>query len=108
MLYLLDANVLISAHCTYYPLGRVPEFWDWLLQMGIDHRLKMPIEMIEEICCGTDELAKWLSKQSHRDALQLADEADVTLVGHVMSFGYAANLTDQEIETMGRDPFLIA
>ncbi|MCY4508918.1 MAG: DUF4411 family protein [Acidobacteria bacterium] len=31
MLYLLDANVLIDAHRDYYPLGRVPEFWDWLI-----------------------------------------------------------------------------
>ena len=30
LLYLLDANVLIDAHRDYYPLGRVPEFWDGL------------------------------------------------------------------------------
>ena len=27
MLYLLDANVLITANLTYYPLDQVPEFW---------------------------------------------------------------------------------
>jgi len=31
LLYLLDANVLIAANRDYYPLGRVPEFWDWLV-----------------------------------------------------------------------------
>ena len=27
MLYLLDANVLITAHNLYYPIDAVPEFW---------------------------------------------------------------------------------
>lgn len=31
MLYLLDANVLITANRTYYPLERVPEYWAWLV-----------------------------------------------------------------------------
>nr|WP_234706678.1 DUF4411 family protein [Ensifer aridi] len=26
--YLLDANVLITAKNQYYPIHRVPEFWD--------------------------------------------------------------------------------
>ena len=34
VLYLLDANVLIDANRDYYPVARVPEFWDWLLEMG--------------------------------------------------------------------------
>ncbi len=27
-LYLVDANVLIRAHEDYYPLDRIPQFWD--------------------------------------------------------------------------------
>lgn len=30
MLYLLDANELITAHNLYYPIDVVPEFWEWL------------------------------------------------------------------------------
>ena len=30
MLFLLDASVLITANNTYYPIERVPEFWEWL------------------------------------------------------------------------------
>jgi Domain of unknown function (DUF4411) len=30
MLYLLDANVLITARNRYYPIDTVPEFWSWL------------------------------------------------------------------------------
>ncbi|MGD0563073.1 MAG: DUF4411 family protein [Roseiarcus sp.] len=108
MLYLLDANVLITAHRLYYPLARVPEFWEWLIQKGTDGHVKMPIEMIEEVCDGTDDLSKWLSDHDHQEALRLDEEVDVGLVRHVIIEGYAADLTDQEVETMGHDPFLIS
>lgn len=49
MLYLLDANVLIVANRDYYPHGRVPEFWDWLLDRAATGRTKVPVEMYEEI-----------------------------------------------------------
>jgi hypothetical protein len=29
MLYLLYANVLITASNSYYPIDQVPEFWAW-------------------------------------------------------------------------------
>ena len=34
MLYLLDASVLITAYNSYYPIDRVPEYWEWLVHMG--------------------------------------------------------------------------
>jgi hypothetical protein len=34
MLYLLDANVLITAHNTYYAIDQVPEFWEWIAHQG--------------------------------------------------------------------------
>jgi hypothetical protein len=108
LLHLLDANVLITANHLYYPLERVPEFWEWLVQMGIDGQVKMPIEMVEEIRQGTDDLSGWLSGHDHLEALRLDEEADVALVQRVINEGYAPDLTDQEVEVIGRDPFLIA
>jgi hypothetical protein len=35
MIYLLDANILITAANTYYGISRVPEFWSWLTASGI-------------------------------------------------------------------------
>ena len=49
VLYLLDANVLIDANRDYYPIERVPEFWDWLVEMGELGRVKIPLEIYEEI-----------------------------------------------------------
>ncbi len=38
----------------------------------------------------------------------LDEEADAELVARVTEQGYANNLTDEEIEKVGRDPFLVA
>ena len=45
MLFLLDANVLIDANRDYYPIARVPEFWDWLVHNGSAGFVKIPIEV---------------------------------------------------------------
>ncbi|VFN04490.1 MAG: protein of unknown function (DUF4411), partial [Candidatus Kentron sp. G] len=46
MLYLLDANVPITANNTYYAIDQVPEFWEWLQYQGTNGRIKMPLEMM--------------------------------------------------------------
>jgi len=48
LLYLLDANTLINAKNLYYPIERVPEFWDWLIHQGQQSNIKIPIEIYEE------------------------------------------------------------
>ena len=112
MLYLLDANVLIDANRDYYPIERVPQFWGWLLEMAGLGRVKMPQEIFEEITTPRpcpdrpDALVEWLI--SHQDVLVLKEMVDVELVGRVTYDGYADDLTDDEIEKIGRDPFLIA
>lgn len=108
MLHLLDANVPITANRLYYPLERVPEFWDWLVHQGETGNVKMPLEIVEEITGSKDDLSAWLSAQGNLDALLLNEDADITLVQRVINEGYAPDLTDVEIEKIGRDPFLIA
>lgn len=108
MLYLLDANVLITANNQYYPLARIPEFWEWLVHIASDGQLKVPLEVIEEIKAGNDDLAEWLSDDGRLDALILGEEADVALVQRVIAKGYASDLTDTETPRLGNDPFLIA
>lgn len=105
-MHLLDANVLITAHNLYYPIQRVPEFWDWLAYMGETGALKMPVEIIEEITEGS-ELAQWLKEGDNYDFLVLDEDVDLELVQTVIE-KYAPDLNDAEIIEVGRDPFLIA
>ena len=108
MLYLLDANVLITAHNLYYSIDRVPEFWEWLSHVGSDGHIKVPIEVYEEITEGNDLLSDWARDDDNRNALLLEGVVDATLVMTVVEHGYAPDLTDVEVEKIGRDPFLIA
>lgn len=113
MLYLLDANVLITAHNDYYPVNRVPEFWDWLLHQAQEGHVKMPLEMFEEIKDGTgdaekDRLFGWVKDGHVKDALVLTEDVRIEDVQRVLAQGYAPDLNDIELEQIGRDPFLIA
>jgi len=70
--------------------------------------VKIPIEIYEEIKDGDDDLSIWSKDGATETALLLARESDPQLVAHVTDQGYADDLTDDEVEKIGRDPFLIA
>ena len=106
MLYLLDANVLIDAIRDYYPIQRVPEFWDWLVYLGGQEQIKVPWEVYAKVTDANDDLADWL--KDNRDTLLLSEDVALDLVNYVISEGYADDLTDDEIEKLNEDPFLIA
>jgi hypothetical protein len=110
MLYLLDSSTLITANNKYYALDTVPEFWDWLVHKATSGRVKMPIEMLEEIKDGPkdgerDLLFAWIQVEANRKALLLDEDVDMVLVQQVVEKGYAPDLTDDEIDVIGRDPF---
>ncbi len=113
MLYLLDANVLITAANLYYRVDTVPEFWAWLAHKADAGDIKMPLETFEEVRDGggdaeRDLLFAWIQDDGNKAVMLLDEEVDLDLVQRVLDEGYAADLTDYEIEQIGRDPFLIA
>jgi hypothetical protein len=111
LLYLFDANVLITASNTYYPIDQVPEFWEWLQFQGCAGNIKLPLEIMEEILAGKndDPLLVWIKDSENKQALLLNESIEADLVKMVFETGYSgADLTDDQIEEVGRDPFLIA
>ncbi len=107
MLYLLDANALITAHNTWYGHRRVPEFWRWLIHHGELGTVKMPAEIYAEVEGGNDELAKWMHDIATKKALLLSEASDPDAVQAILGF-YGDPLTDADLITIGQDPFLIA
>lgn len=109
--YLLDANVLIDAHNKYYAVDMVPEFWEWLLHSAVSGRLAMPLETFEEVKGGPnakrDGLNEWIHSSDVEKNLVLREDFDGGMLQKVMN-AYAPDLTDTEVEQLGRDPFLIA
>jgi hypothetical protein len=112
-LFLLDASVLIDANNLYYPVNAVPEYWEWLAHMGGVGRIKMPFEIFEEVKDGPkdedkDLLFAWLQDEGNKNALMLDEKVDPKLLQTVIANGYAPDLNDDEVEQIGRDPFLVA
>jgi hypothetical protein len=108
MVYLIDANVLISAQELHYPLHRVPQFWMWLLKMADSGTIKMPFEIYNEIAVSTGDLKDWLTTADHSKKLTLSGQVDGAILQRVINEGYAPDLTDSELEQIGQDPFLVA
>jgi Domain of unknown function (DUF4411) len=111
MLYLLDANVIITAKDSYYAIDQVPEFWEWLIHHAEAGRIKMPSEILDEVNPGNDKndpFYEWRRDKANVDALLLVEDVDQALLQRVFEEGYAPDLTDHEVEVIGRDPFLVA
>ena len=114
MLYLLDANTLIDAKRDYYAIDRVPEFWSWLIFQGQQGKIKIPIEVYEEFSDTKDKdgkkdaLATWADQVEVKEALLFDEEVEQDLVARITYGGYVANPTDDELEKIGRDPFLLS
>lgn len=108
MLYLLDANTLIRANADYYPIDRIPQFWQWLIDCGNAGRVKIPNEIADEVTAGRDEVSDWLKEETSKSALRLNERIDLAALRHVVDNGYAPDLDDTELQKIGKDPFLIS
>lgn len=106
MLYLLDANTLIDADRDYYPLDRVPEFWDWMLWQAAHEHVRIPSEIYAEMVDYQGTLVTWL--KNHKETLLLDELVDLSLVHMILEEGYGNDLTEDEVAKIGRDPFLVA
>ena len=79
-----------------------------MIHWGEKGYVKIPLEIYEELSAGNDSLSAWIKMEKFKTALKFEMEANIDLVRQVTDKGYAPDLTDVEIETIGKDPFLIA
>ena len=96
---------------TIIRLTRSRSFGGWVHHQAESNRIKIPREIMEEIKAGRkdkDPLFDWIGATEIEAALTLDEVVDATLVQHVVNTGYTNDLTDVEINEIGRDPFLIA
>ena len=57
-MFLLDANVLICCFHDYYPIDRIPEYWDWLAFQGEIGVVKIPPFIWDEAQEQENQLAQ--------------------------------------------------
>ena len=108
-LYLLDANVIIRAHEDYYPIDRIRPFWNWLIEEAKSGRVKIPPAIYSEIGPPkSSPLHEWVKDKEISSALILNEEVDGELFNRVLRKGYAADVTEDELDQIGNDPFIVA
>ncbi|SFU78009.1 protein of unknown function [Nitrosospira multiformis] len=92
----------------------MPEFWEWLIFHGKNGNIKIPVEVYEEFKDSKnkegekDSLASWADEPKTKQALILSEKSELTYVSKVLYEGYTSSPTDDDIEKVGMDPFLIA
>ena len=106
MLYLLDASSGITVQDTYYSQNSVPEFWSWLLFQARKGICKIPPQVFDEITSTNRQFEKWVL--DNRAFLTLDHSGNGELIQKVTSEGYGPNLSETELDKIGKDPFLIA
>ena len=110
-MYLIDANVLITAKNLYYPLDRIPQFWEWLIEMGEADQVKIPREIHDEISERDNPLGDWARESITKDALLLNEDPDPSVIQRVLQNGYQGDhpdFTDSELDKIGRDAFIVS
>jgi hypothetical protein len=73
----------------------------------------MPLEIFEEVKDGPKDVEKdllfsWIQQDECKAALILHEAVNTDHIQLVVGTGYANDLTDDEVEQIGRDPFLVA
>ena len=106
MRYLLDANVIITADRDYYPLHRVPEFWEWIVHHASHAIVKIPHHMYEEITVKEGKIVDWLKQNSK--LLVVEHEVYSKTLRKVLSIGYGDDISAEEERKIGKDPFILA
>lgn len=85
MVYLLDANVFMSAKNLHYGFDFCPAFWDWLIEKNAAGNV-FSIEKVEdEILAGGDELADWAGQRGDSFFLK-PDQTVIPALGTVSNW----------------------
>ena len=105
-LYLLDANVLITANSDYFPMRRIPQYWKWLLVKAESDTVKIPLEIYQEITPSSDDFSKWIKDQENQTRLILNENFNNNIRKRVLFEGYS--LSEPRNENQNNDSILIA
>lgn len=111
-LYLLDANVYITAHRTYYAFDLCPGFWDCLIHYFNAGRILSIDRVRRELLEQDDALSRWVGADCPAGMFVTSLESAVTdAYREVMSWVYANNQFSPQAKnefSRGADGWLVA
>lgn len=114
--YLLDANILISAHRLFYAHDIVPSFWKWLEEMVPENIIIIDL-VKDELTVEDDFLSNWvryLLESNPANLIHTKSNQDIVnnyadVIDYIGSCGlYKVDSIEQWMGMNKADPFLIA
>ncbi len=104
-LYLADTSLLITANDSYYPIDRIPQYWDWLAEQARAGLLKIPQEIMNEITPSHDGFRRWL--KNNKANLLLDKSVGYHSALPMILKHYGDDLTEVEVMKVGKDPLYL-
>jgi len=95
MVYLLDANVFMSAKELHYGFDFCPAFWDWLIQAHRAGKVFSIEKVSDEIQAGSDELSDWAANLDD-GFFQAPDRNTLAALGTVSQWATSHTLPNGE------------
>jgi Domain of unknown function (DUF4411) len=84
--YVLDADVFMTAARSYYAFDVAPAFWDGLVREASNGRLLSIDRVKEEIQRGKDELLKWANDTFHPWFAETAEDDVIGTYREIMNW----------------------
>jgi hypothetical protein len=113
-LYLLDANILITAARYFYNFDFGNNFWDFLVRKAEDNRIKSIDKVYDEIIRGNDRLKEWAKTDFFEHFLDTTEAEVLNNYSELIEWAekqegrYDLDAIDDFREEGNADPWLIA
>jgi hypothetical protein len=113
-LYLLDANILITAARDFYNFDFGNNFWDFLVLKAEDNRIKSIDKVYDEIIGGNDRLKEWAKTDFFEHFLDTTEAEVLNNYSELMEWvgkqkgKYNQNAINIFTKENNADPWLIA
>ena len=110
-LFVLDANVFITAHRSYYALNLCPGFWDCLIHFFHEGRLMSIDRIRDELIDHDDPLSEWVKRAPTELFATSLEDAVTDSYRDVMAWVYANDQFSPQAKndfSRGADGWLVA
>jgi hypothetical protein len=111
--FIIDSNILIEPHKTYYSFDFVPEFWVFIDRCITAKKIIILDMVYDEIAIGPDALSVWIKSIQNLEPLNHKNQKFINHYADILDFIQTSGfykieaLNSWSIPTVA-DPFLIA
>lgn len=108
MMFVIDANILITPFRLYYPPSLAPGFWTWLERKFVSGEYILLDRVADEITAGNDYLSSWTKTLPTTQIDEMALTSLRLVNSHVAQMGCTTSAVNEYFRNRVADQFVIA